>query len=282
MASNPVQRIYDYLEEKEAARAARPKSDKIRFRPSEIGGCWREIWYRLSGYEPRPIDGRTSLLFMDGDLHHNVIRQLMQEAGVELGDLIFQADGEVEETGVVLRTVTVPFGGKEYDVTLSGRADGAVRTEEGMDLLEIKSVGKWKFDKFQTTFLKGGEKAVIKLLRDEVKPRAGARPSPKHANRRFWFQFQSTMLAADRTAMYIVFKNRDTGEIGFLDDEGVRHGFRVLADEAVQQEILARCARVMKALEEKKPPSTEFMDGTTPCNMCNFYQHCWGAMKEKE
>lgn len=277
---NPVQKIYEYLEEKEAARSARPRTDQVRFRPSELGGCWREIYYRLAGYEPRPIDGRTALLFGDGDLHHDSIRKLMLAAGVELGDLTFSADGSVEETGSVMRTLVVPFGGKDYEVLISGRMDGSVRTEHGMDLLEIKSVGTWKFQKFQNAFLKGGEKAIMKLLRDDVKARAGARPNPRHANRRFWFQFQATMIAADRSAMYVVFKNRDTGEIGFLDEEGARHGFRVVADEGVQSEILARCARVLKALDEKRPPSQEFMDGTTPCNMCSFYQHCWGAMKK--
>lgn len=279
--SNPVQAVHDMLAAKAAQQHDNWHPPKLRFRPSEIGGCWREIYYRLAGNQPSALPARSMLLFTDGDMHHNIVRQMMQEAGVKLGDLIFEADGQVTETGVSIRTVQFEHGGKVYDITVSTRVDGQVEVAGEMVLLEIKSIGKYKFEKFAGAFLKGGEAEVMKHLRDEDVKRAGARPKPAHENRRFWLQFQATLLATDRPRMYVVFKNRDTGEVGFADKDGGMHGFMVHSDGAAQTEVQQRCAVVLKALESGRPPSTEFSDGSTSCRMCNFYGLCWGAVQKE-
>ncbi len=275
---DPIQQLYDYLAAEEAQRVARWRPPSaLRFRPSELGGCWRAMYYRLQGNQPRPIRPETKLLFLDGDIQHNVIRNMLREAGVELGDLVFEAAGGVEETGASVRAITVPHGDRVYEVLLSGRTDGAIAVDGKMVTLEIQSVGKYKFDQFQAAFQKGGVKAVTKFLRDDVKKRAGARPHPRHGNRRFWFQFQGTMLLREAPQLYVVFKNRDTGEVGLKDHEGGRHGVLLDADPEVQEEIMARCAVVLRALEAGSPPSQEFMEGSTSCNLCDFYNLCWGA-----
>jgi hypothetical protein len=281
--ADPIQKLYDYLSAEEATRVTRwrPPSE-LRFRPSELGGCWRALYYRLQGNQPKPIKAETKLLFLDGDIQHNVMRNMFREAGIELGDLVFEADGGVEETGASKRAIVVPHGGQEFTVLLSGRTDGLIDVDGKMVLLEIKTIGKYKFDQFQYQFAKGGTKAVIRFLRDDVKKRAGARPHPRHGNRRFWFQFQGTMLLREAPQIYIVLKNRDTGEIGLRDPEGGRHGLLIDADPEVQDEILARCAVVLRSLEAGTPPSTEFMDGSTSCNLCDFRHLCWGKVQNEE
>jgi len=285
ITNDPIQRVYTYLLEKAAKRAERfTATPPLRFRPSEIGGCKREIFYRLSGKKPRAVSGETQLLFMDGEVHHNVIRQLMREAGVTLGDLVFGPEGEIEETGGTLRVLTHTLGEKTYDVQLSGRSDGSVDVGEGaaaMPLLEIKTVGRFKFYEFERAYLKGGEKSVLKLLRDDVKKKAGAKPHPEHANRRIWYQFQATLLLVDQPYICVQFKNRDKCELGLLGEDGLRHSVLIAADPDVQQDVLARCAVVLRALETGVAPMAEFMDGSMSCKMCNFYQYCWGATKKE-
>lgn len=281
MSGDPIQKLYAYLEAEEATKVARWRPPSaIRFRPSELGGCWRAIYYRLAGKQPGPLKPETKLLFLDGDVAHNVVRQMLNEAGVVMGDLVFEADGGVEETAAGTRILTVKHGDAEFDVTLSGRTDGSIEVDGRMILLEIKSVGHYKFEQFEQAWKKGGQKAILKLLKDDVKKRAGARPHPRHANRRFWFQFQSTMLLREAPQIYVVFKDRDKGTIGLADAEGKRWGVTLDADPEVQEEILARCAVVLRSLETGKAPSTEFMDGSYTCLGCDFYKECWGAMRD--
>lgn len=280
--SNPVQQLYDYLRAKSesAGRDWKPASE-VRFRPSEIGGCAREIYYRLAGNKPRDIPPETLLLFEDGDLHHDAVRHLMQEAGIELQDLVFHKDGKVEETGSARRTIDVEFGNKVYPVTISGRTDGSVRVDENMVLLELKSVNKNKYEGLQRVFQKYGEAGVIKTLQDEAKDKEIKRQA-KHYHRRFWYQFQSTLLVTNQAMMYVVLKNRDNAQIGLVAEDGTRHGLMVEADEEVQATILRRCAMVLRALEKEEPPQAEFMDGSMSCSMCAFYHLCWGANKREE
>lgn len=278
--SNPVQQIYDHLRARTVrdSETWKPASE-VRFRPSELGGCSREIYYRLKGNKPRDLPPETLLLFEDGDLHHDSVRHLMKEAGVELQDLVFHEGGKIEETGGVRRTINVEFGDKEYPVLISGRTDGRVKFGEELLLLELKSVNKNKYENFQRVFQKYGEKGVLDLLRDKPRDKDAKRQG-QHYNRRFWYQFQSTLLVCDQPAMYVILKNRDNAQIGLVDADGVRCGFRVDADAEVQATILRRCAMVLKALETSTPPQAEFMDGSMSCNMCNFYPLCWGANKE--
>lgn len=277
---DPIENLYEYLEKEEATRVERwrPPQD-LRFRPSELGGCLRALYYRLAGNRPRPLRADTKLMFLDGDVQHNVIRQMMREAGAVLGDLTFEEDGGVEETGASKRTISINHGGKDYDVTLSGRNDGLVEIDGRMVLLEIKTVGGYKFQQFQYAYERKGAAGVIKLLQDDVKKRAGARPHPRHANRRFWYQFQGTMLLRDAPELYVVIKNRDGCEVG-LKAAGATRGSGVLvpADPDVQDTILHRCASVLAALDVQQAPMAEFMDGSRTCLNCDFYNLCWGKM----
>ncbi len=274
---NPIQQLYDYY----AKRDARPhKAPPIRFRPSEVGGCWRETFFRLRGDEPKPIGPDTLRMFDDGNLHHDQIRRDMQAAGVHLTDLDI-TDAAVTETGGARRVFEVELGGKTYRVEISGRNDGGVEYDGLTPVLEIKAVNKYKFQKYAGIFHKGGAPALLKLLRDEAKPKAGARPEPAHAQRRVWFQVQATLLLLGRSQMFLVFKDKDMGQIGFVSPEGVRDGLLIEADPEVQQKILTRCAVVLRALEKNEPPSTEFADGSTTCGMCSFHQLCWGSLKRE-
>jgi len=278
---NPVAQIYEYLRARSLRESETWKpASEIRFRPSEIGGCAREIYYRLAGNKPNDFSPETRLLFADGDLHHDAVRRLMLEAGVELSDLIF-TETTITETGSARRTIDVEFADKVYPVLLSGRTDGSIKFGDTIVLLELKSIGKNKYDNFQRVFAKGGPNALLKILRADTKDKDSKRQA-KHANRRFWYQFQTTLLVTNQPAVYVVFKNRDTGQIGLVGDDGVRAGLLVEADAAVQSTILKRCAMILRALERQQPPSAEFMDGSMSCNMCNFYHLCWGANKEKD
>jgi hypothetical protein len=142
-------------------------------------------------------------------------------------------------------------------------------------------VNKYKFNKYQGVFAKGGNEALLKLLRGEAKAKAGARPEPQHAHRRVWYQFQATLLLLGRPNMFVVFKDKDMGQVGFVAPDGTRDGLLIEADPETQQRILKRCAVVLKALEKGEPPSTEFADGSTTCGMCAFHHLCWGALKKE-
>jgi hypothetical protein len=276
---NPIQQLYDYYSRREAEKRAH-KAPPIRFRPSEIGGCQQEIYYRLAGNEPKPFTPDTLRMFDDGDLHHDQVRRDMEKAGVELTDLTI-TEAAVTETGGAKRVFPVEFGGKTYEVEISGRNDGGVVYDGISPVLEIKSVNKYKFTKYHNIWTKGGNKALLALLKDEAKPKAGARPEPAHANRRVWYQFQATLLLLGRPNMFVVFKEKDMGQIGFKDADGKRDGLLIEADPEVQAMILQRCAMILRALEKGVPPSTEFADGSTTCGMCAFRHLCWGALKQE-
>ena len=67
--------------ERETEDEWRPKRIVSQFRGSELGDCPRSIQYYLLGYEPERPKPELALLFSDGHLHHNSLRQRLSSVG---------------------------------------------------------------------------------------------------------------------------------------------------------------------------------------------------------
>jgi CRISPR/Cas system-associated exonuclease Cas4 (RecB family) len=67
--------------EREVTDEWRPQRVIGSFRGSELGDCPRYIQYTLRGFEREPISPELGLLFNDGHLHHNAIRNNLSKVG---------------------------------------------------------------------------------------------------------------------------------------------------------------------------------------------------------
>lgn len=261
-AADPINKLYDGLKVEAEAKPFRKPA--VRYRVSELADCQRAIWYRVSGYRPKPDPGWLTLVSDSGNLHHDYVRQVIGHFNFPLLGVTLNPDGTVTEGNVTTRTFNVD--GATF--TISMREDGLVNlgTEAQPDLaiLEIKSMGYRDYNPLLNVFKEGGAQAAFARIKD------------KHAK----YVTQSTvgamlkgvdkayLLVVGRSGMEIGLHNRATGEcIGGAVWE---------VDKQLGQALLAKVARIEKHRLAGTPPLPEYNAGSIECGRCSFFQHCWG------
>jgi len=72
------------------------KSEKSNLRLSQVGRCVRQQWYSIKGFDGEPLNPRTRMTFLFGDIIEAVVVALAKTAGVNL----FDQQKEVKVLGV--------------------------------------------------------------------------------------------------------------------------------------------------------------------------------------
>lgn len=274
MESNPLDLVYDGLREKGRQRIRNHRKPPLRFRASEVDQCRRRIWYRLSGYTPAPKDPGLSLYGPAGDFAHDSTRWLFKYWGATLAGLTFDPDtGLVEET--MNATKSFGIGDERFDLVC--RADGMILFNDIWHLLEVKSVGSYKYgwmDKaLQGTYPKykpGGPDMLGQYLDDTY--------------RSYTWQASIGGMMFNLSHAYLLIVNRSECNIGFLDETtGLRHPGKVWEiDNTLVDYILERCGGIAKAVRDKKAPPCAHVASHKECaTYCDFKYLCHGAAKRR-
>ena len=266
---DPVQFLYAEIEKNEIEKIKRFKRSPMRFRASEAADCSRKIWYRLTGHMPVPRSAFLELVSQSGNIHHDFVRHLLHLYGVKLHGLAMNEDGTVTEDPTIVRE----FEKNGQKFTVSGRSDGGIdvqiEDEATNAVLEIKSIGAWKYRYINEAFEKGPQE-IYDYIHKNCKS----------------YVYQGTVMALlqDKDYVYLLLVNRDNMTIGlFSETTGARHGgLQFKVDEELREQILSKFARIQKMVYDGTPPPPEFTQNSTECKQCDFMVYCHGARTRRE
>ena len=277
---DPAQALYAAMEEHGLDVARAHKRPVQRFRASEASSCVRQIWHRLNGDRPAPRTSDNLIYGVCGDIDHDATRQIMENFGIEVGGVIHNKDGSVEETMFFTEKFVVDTPTGPVEIVLSGRADGEIMTPLGRALLEIKGQGFYAFDWIQKAFVAGfrsGEHGQMPGGHGALLQRI------KEKKRDHYWQCQVAMKLTKHERAYLLYKDRSTGQLGIHNPEtGERTGVYIEFEPEVFEEILQRFAFVKCKLLEGKPPAPEHSAKSKDCSYCDFYYLCHGAQERRE
>lgn len=261
--ADPTHKVYEGLAAEALDEVRNFTKPPVRIRASEAANCSRQIYYRLTGHLPTPFDPFVRLIGMDGDIAHDMSRQLLEHFGVLL-------DGVEKE---ITRTFTVD----NVDFSVVARADGHISIDDPTGttvpvwaLLEIKSMGGYAYKYLNDAFLYGGNDAVVERVRD------------KHKS--YLQQCTTTAVLHDKEWIYLLVKDRSMSQLGLHDaSNGRRSGGAVWkVDMELWDKLLKKFGRIAKAVQNGVPPRAEYADGSKECGQCPFLYLCHNATNRKE
>lgn len=168
------------ISEEESSAWREPREVGI-FRASELGNCPRRIQYSMRGFEQAAIEPSLAMLFRDGNLHHDSVRNdLMKIGKLTNREQVFRKKYNVE--------------GIEF--AINGHMDGLFN---GDFIIDIKGINRFSFQ------------AIAKVQNDWKKVRDYLDNSP--FSRSNYPQLQTYMDGFDKEWGCLLFKCKDTSEL---------------------------------------------------------------------
>lgn len=116
---------------KEVESEWRPDRIPGTFRGSEVGDCPRAIQYAVEGVRGNTPNAELALLFADGHLHHDALRQRLRSIGT-----VTNVEWNTS------RRFSVPLGNEHVEITLSGTFDLIFDKDY---IIDIKSINMFSF-----------------------------------------------------------------------------------------------------------------------------------------
>lgn len=230
-------------------------SGSNRYRASEAGGCRRQIWYRVSGYQPWPENPINGMAYVVGNALHDVTRAMMDAHGIKLDGLEFMDDYSIEETD----KLQVQVDG----ITLSSRTDGSLGSAyPGMQntLLEIKTISEWPFKAMEKVYKSEGNAAAVEYMKE-----------------RYAYYYAQTQITAGMLGVpwvYLLVVLRDNLKIGLEGQDHKRHCLVFPFDQKEFDKQVKRFKQVDKARLAGKAPEPDYEEGSKGCTYCKFSYLC--------
>lgn len=293
---DPIVRMYKDRDEIGRDKARHQSNPARRFRASGLTDCKRQEFYRQSGWIEKPRYGVDDDYGVDGDVHHDIVRQMLLAHGVRLAGITQAEDGSTDE----FQFVTHDFDVEGRTITISTRQDGWIFHEDyGWMLMEIKSVGHWPQHYMAKAYFEGwtdelgneydpGHEAALAYI-CEKKPEyiaqitAGLAIARELGPEKLPFD-ESEGYTLDHA--YLVIKDRSNCHIGYHDrddrDAEILGGIIVPWDEALMQKILRRCYIIKGKVADGTPPIPEYPAGSKQCGYCPFKYACHDADKRRK
>jgi CRISPR/Cas system-associated exonuclease Cas4 (RecB family) len=281
---DPFERLYEAMGAELIQEARDHKPSALRFTASTVGNCpWRQ-WYNLSGYRPAPLSPEAKVRMIQGEIDHNVIRNLFRKYGIEVRGVEFFVDEHsdyefvdrnylgwpVWETMSVRKTVSVGMpDGLTDTIELSARADGVVDTPEGEAIFEFKGMGQWPYKKMQEAMTADGAGSALAKVR---------------ANKWYSWQMQVSMFLFGFERAWLGMKHRSDAQCGIITADGVRNGVLLPYDQKLVDEILQTLAAIQRLVRKGEPPdrTQRELKDSGACRNCEFFYVCHGADERKK
>jgi len=273
---DPTQILYKYMAAQHRTKVlSKPHNTEtwryserppLRFRASEAGSCPRRLFYRLVGCVPTPDPPGLQLAQIVGNVMQDVVRNLLMEAGIEMGGLEVQADKSIEET---LDTIVERDVGGTV-IKISSRADGTITIDDAVHLYEFKTVKGRAIYWFQQECNKTGHDGLVARLEKKTPY--------------YWDQVQLTMEVFGLRRGYFHTFDKAESVLGFALPDKTRTGIRVDYDGDCVDRILQNFVVAQKAVLADEAPSLRDCppDGSLPCGFCPFYYQCHQMLIRKK
>jgi len=276
---DPIARMYLARDEDGREAMRNYKKPPLRFRASELADCKRKIWYRLSGYIPAPRYGFKEDWSVDGDIHHDMVRQTMLHWGIELGGITQDEEtGETHENKYIVRE----FEQDGMPFNIASRQDGWIKHADYGDkliMMEIKSVGHWPHHYMVKAYEEGYGPDGFKGD-DRVAGLQGFRDYIYDKKPEYVYQMTAGMAMNKEDHCYLVLKDRSNSHIGIHLSDGTCVGGTVFDyDPSVMDKIKRRCVAVKRAVMDGTPPMPEHLPSSKECGYCPFYYACHEKFK---
>lgn len=269
MAVDPIKQWYAKRERDLIANLKKNyKRPRANFVASELSACRLATWFRLMGYIPCARNPRGEDYGNDGNLHHDSVRNQMREGGMEIGDVTFNKDGTVEETGVYILNIT--HKGIKFNISM--RLDGTLRLGVLKHTLEIKSLGYWKYKPIQKVWEDTESEAAVLgwLMKNRVD---------------MIYQVHANMVATKLKQSYLVFKDRSDCAIGLhssKNPKAITGGVVVPFSPTLWKGVLDKLAFIQRHIDSGVQPDPDFLEEVTACKYCNYHHLCHGAEKRRK
>lgn len=143
MNDNIVQLILNKLAE-EAEQESHRVYTKGVYRASEIGGCARALQYNHMGFKGETLTPETHMIFRDGHMHHDALRELLAKVGT---------------LSHIETNVSKKYNHKGTKFLLTGTCDGVFN---GI-IIDIKSINTFRFMHLDKNFPSDYMNYVIQL-----------------------------------------------------------------------------------------------------------------------
>lgn len=290
---DPIVKMYLDRDEQGREKARNQRKPAMRFRASGLTDCKRQEFYRQSGWIEKPRYGYDDDYGVDGDVHHDVVRQMMLAHGIRLAGITQAEDGSTHED----QFVTQDFMVDGRTITISTRQDGWIyHPDYGWMLMEIKSAGHWPFHYMEKAYQHGwtdelgnelpaGHDTALAYIQ-EKKPEyiaqvtAGMGISQKRGPDRLPFP-SDEKYTLDHA--YLVIKDRSMCHIGYHNGPmPVLGGIIVPYDGALMDKTLRRCYITKGKILDGTPPIPEYPAGSKQCGWCKFKYACHDADKRRK
>lgn len=265
---DPVKAMYDRRTKElifEATRKNFYKPKEIRFRASELAACPRQIYHRLVGDRPLPTAPRLGDYNSAGDAAQDICRQRLVDAGIPVGGVEFTDQGQIETTSKV-----GTFTHKGVDIKIAARLDGMLEYGDHKGILEIKSVGYWKYDGMCKAFTSKGEQG----LRDHI--------TKKYLS--YIWQMEASMRINGESEGYLLIYDRGEARIGVRNtrDDTPHGGFWLEADDERWEQILNKLVRIHNAVKNRAALRPGELPGSTACQRCAYQYACHEAIDRRQ
>jgi hypothetical protein len=270
----PIRELFKRIKEHCWEKARHHTTPRQNIRASEAGECPRQIYLRLKGFRPKPRTPQQEMYGVFGDADHDIIRKLFIHYDIPIRGVTESADGTMTET--IERQKVFEREGPSIPVV--ARADGEIDTYRGKCLLmEIKTIGHWKYDYLQKAYWHGGHDEALERVKT------------KHPG---WYaQCQTAMVVLGYEMVYLVVKGRSEEDIGVykLDEnnkpiEETRTGIYVPLDMDHWATLLKKFGYIMDCMAQNEPPGLQQcpLPGSKECKWCDFHYMCYGAEQRKK
>ena len=92
-----IKYLYEARDEEGREKARNQRNPARRFRASGLTDCKRQEFYRQSGWIRKPRYAVSDDYGVDGDVHHDVVRQMMLAYGIRLAGITQAEDGSTDD-----------------------------------------------------------------------------------------------------------------------------------------------------------------------------------------
>jgi CRISPR/Cas system-associated exonuclease Cas4 (RecB family) len=237
--------------------------DPCKFYPSSAGKCSRAIVYQMMGYEQEELDGRTLLIFENGNGYHTRMENLFHDTGLLIApELSFEkpewrisgrSDAVIKNflphksSGNIIKLYEPEFQRNEDGSTYRDKNNKKVKVGEkllyeGADndliIVELKSISDKGFgylDKY------GAKEYHIKQLQLYL------------------------YLTGVRQGM-LLYENKNTQEL---------KEFFIPYDEAVAKTVIDQIVLVNGCIDTHTLPPKEYEQTDYECRYCSYNSICW-------
>jgi hypothetical protein len=242
---------------------------------------------------PAPDTGFQMDWSIDGDVHHDIVRQVMLNEGIRIAGITVDEDGSTDED----QFVSYDFDVQGLTLPVSTRQDGWIFHDDyGWMLMEIKSVGHWKYHYQLKAYEEGyensegvkyepGHDAVLAYLYDKApayiyQMHAGLAIARARGPKHLPFD-TSEPYTLDHA--YLIIKDRSNCHIGYHSTtQGLLGGIVMPFDDATWEKVLQRLYVTRKGINEGNPPRPGYTAGSYQCKICPYKYACHDAIKRKQ